>query len=186
MRFRSPIAAAGLAACVFLLACPQPTPPPNNNSATPTPAATGTPTPETPTPSATATTKGNPERLIDLIQQLQHEHVRDSFGVQAGQCFTDKDLARFKADRVTAELVGQLKDDKDFLAIVDSIRGMGSAERTKLLDRAQQTYKKTWAELGYDPATSPPAKLREGQTDAGQEAERSIAEAVVELVRQKL
>jgi hypothetical protein len=185
MRFRSPLVAAGLAACLFLLACPQPTPPPTDSPVTPAPTASGTRTPATPTPSPTAAPK-NPERLIDLIRQLQHEHVRDSSGIQAGQCFTDNDLAKFKADKVTAEIVGHLKDDKDFSAAVDSIRAMDSGERTKLLDKARQTYKKTWAELGYDPATTPAAKLREGQTDAGQEAERLIAEAVVDLVRQKL
>jgi hypothetical protein len=55
---------------------------------------------------------------------------------------------------------------------------MDATKRQNLLDRASTTYKQTWAEMGK---VGP-----EGQTDAGQTAERLIAEAVVEKVKELL
>ena len=190
MRFRPLLVPAGLALCLFAPACGDGQPSP----------ATPTPTPGQPTPTQVSNTrppensggnpplptKVNPELLINKITQLQRANVRDSVGKQAGQCFTEVDLDKFKAEKKTAQIVGQLEKDKDFLAIVDSISEMKPEERTALLDRALGNYRKTWAELGLDPDSSPKEKLREGQTEKGQEAEKLIAEAVVDLVRKKL
>lgn len=191
MRFRSLLVPTELAVCLFVLACSngqQPPPnPPNDNSGQPSPTqVSNNRPPETPGGSQDLPPKVNPEQLIDKITQLQHAHVRDSIGTQSGQCYTNIDLNKFKTNKTTAEIVGQLQKDKDFLAIVDSIKAMRSEERAKLLDRGLQTYRRTWAELGLDPATTSAAELRKGQTEAGQEAERLIAEAVVDLVRQKM
>ncbi|MCA1614567.1 MAG: hypothetical protein LC795_10600 [Acidobacteria bacterium] len=87
-------------------------------------------------------------------------------GIQAGQCFTDNDLNRFKTDKTVDKIVDDLKKDKDFLAIIESIKGM-QGERAALLDRALQTYRKTWGELNLNPATASAEELRKGQTEAG-------------------
>ena len=58
-------------------------------------------------------------------------------------------------------------------------------ERAKLLDKAANTYRRSWRELGI-PTMLPFLLCREnllrGQTDAGSEAEKLIANAIVGLV----
>jgi hypothetical protein len=130
--------------------------------------------------------KVNPERLIDIISQLQVEYVRESFGLQSGQCFTDVDFKKFMHEKTPDKIVEGLRSDQDFIAVVNAIRDMNSERRSALLDRARGHYKRTWAELGLDPRTTSANELRRGQTDAGQQAEKLIAEAVVDLVRQMI
>lgn len=123
-----------------------------------------------------------PERLIDIIKQLQMEYVGESFGSESGQCFTEVDLNKFTRENKTSEIVEKLKKDKDFAALVSAIKDLKPGERSILLDRARKTYKKTWLELRLDPRTTSADELRKGQTVHGQRAEKSIAQAVVELV----
>lgn len=126
--------------------------------------------------------KVKPERLIDIIKQLQMEYVGESFGLESGQCFTDVDFNKFIRVKKTAEIVERLRNDRDFIAVVTAIRDMKSEDRSALLDKARLTYKKTWRELRLDPRSASADQLRKGQTDAGQKAERLIAQAVVDLV----
>jgi hypothetical protein len=167
---------------LFLMACSNRQGPTaaNANSTLPPPAKPPQPASEPPTNSP----RVNPERLIDIIKQLQMEFVRESFGLESGECFTDVDLSKFMREKKTAEIVRRLNNDKDFLALVNVIREMKSEDRSALLDKAQKTFKKTWRELRLDPQAASADKLREGQTDAGQKAERLIAQTVVNLVRQ--
>jgi len=128
----------------------------------------------------------NPERLIDLIKSQQGKYVRESYGLQAGQCFTDVDYNSFEQDKTTSKIVGQLRQDGDFRTLVSAIKAMQPDKREDLLARAAKTYKSTWAELNMNPTTAPREQLIKGQTDAGQKAEREIAEAVVDLVKQMI
>jgi len=130
--------------------------------------------------------KVNPERLIDIISQLQVEYVRESFGLESGQCFTDVDFKTFMHEKTTDKIVEGLRRDQDFIAVVNAIRDMNTEHRSALLNRARRHYKSTWAELGLDPRTTSANELRRGQTDAGQQAEKLIAQAVVDLVRQMI
>lgn len=118
------------------------------------------------------------DSLIDLIRATQKKHVRESWGERASECFTDVDLANFKSENATKKIVGQLRNDQKFLAIVHALRALNGQQRSELLERASATYKPTWAQLG---------KIdRLGQTDAGQQAEKEIAAAIVELVKAML
>ena len=118
------------------------------------------------------------DSLIDLIRATQRQHVRESWGERASECFTDVNLATFKKENVTKKIVDQLRNDQNFLAIVHALRALNGQQRSELLERASATYKPTWAQLG---------KIdRLGQTDAGQQAEKEIAAAIVELVKEML
>jgi hypothetical protein len=71
-----------------------------------------------------------------------------------------------------------LRKDKEFTNVVLALKASPPHEQQKLLDAALNTRRPTWAELGRID--------RQGQTEAGQEAEKMIAEAIVNLVKELL
>jgi hypothetical protein len=85
-------------------------------------------------------------------------------------------LDEFKKKATDKIVTNKLRHNGEFLEVVLAIKQMSLSEQQKLLDQALGTYKPTWAARG--PIS------HEGQTEAGQEAERIIAGAVVELVRE--
>ncbi len=139
------------------------------------------PSVESPSPTGTLSPTTKPDRLIEIIKELQKEFVRESYGVYDGQNFTDEDLNDFINRKKTDEIEKRLKSSNDFAATIAVIREMPPAEQEKLLNMARQTYKETWGQKGLDPAVTPPDTLRKYQTDAGQEAEKMIAKTVVNL-----
>jgi len=113
--------------------------------------------------------------LIELIKQEQAIYVGESYGQWAHECYTWDDLAAFNHDDVPGKIVKKLKADAKFVALVRQIKEMAPSARSELLRQGANTYKPTWAQLGrISPA---------GQTDAGQQAERRVAAAIVGLVR---
>jgi hypothetical protein len=146
----------------------------NSNFPSPIPAASNTP----PVNSGNTPVPPNikPDKLIEIIKQQQEKNVRLSYGEEASQNFSSVDLANFVREKTTAKIAEELKGNNEFLDTVSAVKAMPPAERQKLLDRAAVTYKPTWAQLGkIDPS---------GQTEAGQRAERMIAEAIVNLVKE--
>ena len=141
-------------------------------SPSPTPTVSMTPlTTITPTPSIT-----KPDKLIEIIKQQQGKNVRESHGEEASQNFSESDLANFIKGKKTTKIAEELKRDNEFIDTVFAIKAMPPNERQKLLERASNTYKPTWAELGkIDP---------HGQTEAGQKAEKMIADTIVNLVKE--
>lgn len=116
--------------------------------------------------------------LIELIQQQQAVCVGESYGQWAHECFTWRNLETFNREDVPGKIVKKLKEDAEFADLVAQIQEMTPSARSELLRQAAGTYKPTWAQLGrISPA---------GQTDAGQQAERRVAAAIVGLVRQLL
>lgn len=119
--------------------------------------------------------KNQETELIEIIKQKQKKYVKESYGEAANQCFTDIDLKKFKKSDKIQIIIDELKNDKRFIAAVSALNNLPPDEQQELLDSAMSTYKPTWAELGEI--------SRKGQTDAGQEAEKLIAEAVVNLIK---
>jgi gas vesicle protein len=119
--------------------------------------------------------KAKPEELISIIQEQQRKNVRESWGELAHECFTDNDLDRFVQNKATERITESLKRDPQFLDIVLAIRKMQPGERSALLISADKPLRPTWREIGRI--------SREGQTEAGQDAERMIATAIVNLVK---
>jgi hypothetical protein len=115
-----------------------------------------------------------PDTLMRVIQDEQQKAVKRSYGELAGQNFSEDNLRSFTTDKVPARVVSELRSDNRFLDLVLAIKCMPPSQRQALLRRARATYKPTWADLGrVDP---------KGQTEAGQKAEKQIAEAIVGLV----
>lgn len=118
------------------------------------------------------------DALIDLIRSVQKQHVRESWGEKASECFTDQDLVKFHDAGIPKTVVQKLRQDKTFIAVVQSLKSLNTQQRQELLDRAASTYKPTWAQIG---------KIdRRGQTDAGQQAEQEIAAAITALAKEML
>jgi ribosomal protein S18 len=138
------------------------------------PIVSGTPAP--PVTISTSPSLPQPELLIIIIKREQHDNVRESYGEQRGQNFSEEDFARFVKEGKVADITVHLKTDREFLDVVLAIKRMPASDRQKLLDKGSSTHKQTWSEIGK---ISP-----EGQTDAGQKAERKIAEAIVNLVKE--
>lgn len=119
--------------------------------------------------------KAKPEELIAIIQEQQRKNVKESWGESTYQCFTDNDLSRFVQNRIAESVVNSLRRDPKFLDVILSIRKMEPGKRLDLLISADKPLRRTWAELGRI--------SREGQTVAGQEAEKMIAKEIVNLVK---
>jgi hypothetical protein len=122
----------------------------------------------------------DPKKLIEIIKRQQHDYVKDSTGTLDYQCFTDGDYADLIKRK--DEIPAKLKGSNEFISIVLAIQAMSPDERQKLLDTGEQTYRRTWSDLGLNPAKDPPDKLRQGQSTAGSKAEQAIAEDIVNLV----
>lgn len=115
------------------------------------------------------------DELVKTIRATQTKYVRDSWGEKANQSFTDLDLEKFYADRILDRISNELKSDKRFAPVAQTIRSLPAQQRDEILDRAAKIYKPTWEQLG---------KIdRSGQTDAGQKAEREIARTIVALIK---
>lgn len=117
-----------------------------------------------------------PDRLFPLIAELQRTYVRESFGVLEGENFSDDDLAAFRADAVPRAVADSLRRDAAFLAIVLGLQSLDAVERQQLLQCARRPLRRTWREIGH---ITP-----EGQTEAGNEAERLLAAAVAGLAEE--
>jgi hypothetical protein len=173
------------AVAVFILAACDDGTKSMNSASTPSPQISPNPSPS-PSESQTVSLKVDPERLIAIIKQLQTEYVRDSIGVEAHECFTDDDFNQFISNKKTVEIVERLHKDNDFGNLVNAIRDLNSDSRSNLLNRALNTYRRTWSELHLNPNSASADELRKGQTRGGMQAEKLIAQTVVDLVRQML
>lgn len=127
-----------------------------------------------------------PSRLIYIIRQKQDAEVRKSSGLWAQDNFTDEDLKEFMEKNTVQQIVESLQVDQEFLTTVEAIKSMPSDQQEELLQSGLHTYKRTWTERGLNPKKANPEKLSEGQTEAGQMAEKLIAEGIVNLVRSLL
>ena len=112
-----------------------------------------------------------PERLQGVIQAEQKKYVRESYGQEAGQCFTQDDLDSFVKENRLLQIVAELRHSNDFLDLAVGIKMLAPSDRQHLLDASRGLSHPTWRELGR---ISP-----QGQTDAGQKAELLIAGAIV-------
>lgn len=124
--------------------------------------------------------------LVEKIQELQALYVRASYGVNAGECFTDVDLKTFKDNGVPRRIAQELGNHTDFTCIINTLRNMTPQNRASVLRAAAKTYKLSWDELGMNPAATSREQLKTGQTNAGKEAEMLIAQAIVGLVNERL
>jgi hypothetical protein len=114
--------------------------------------------------------------IVQIIKKAQAAKVRESWGENPNQCFTDIDLKAFHRDNVPKIIAENLRQDARFLKLVASMKNLSAVQVQDVLDTGAKTYKPTWAQIGRID--------RQGQTDAGQTAEREIAEAIVRAVKE--
>lgn len=116
--------------------------------------------------------------LKDLLIQIQHSNVRESWGENSGENFSDEDRKLFLDKKTTDQIVAKLKSDKIFIAAVELVRKMSAEMRVAYLADCRKTRRKTWEEAGRI--------SREGTTVAGAAVEESVARAVVDLAERML
>lgn len=114
-------------------------------------------------------------KLSQIIKKQQKRYVKESCGTLDYQCFTEKDLERFKGNRTTTVVTNSLQQDISFWRVILWLKNLPTERKENMFEQAKETYKPTWAELGEVSC--------KGQTQAGQEAERMIADAVEKLAR---
>jgi hypothetical protein len=112
--------------------------------------------------------------LRSLIRREQMANVRESYGEWAHECFTWVDLNDFKRHGRAAQVADRLRKTREIARIVAALVQVSAQESKRMLETCRRPLRPTWAELGRI--------SKEGQTDAGQQAETMIANAVVEMV----
>ena len=119
--------------------------------------------------------------FFDFIRSQQQRYVGSSCGTLAHECFTDLDWSGFRRNNIAETLRQDLASDETFIQLILAAQSQGPAFGENLVIRGRKLFKKTWAQMGVVSC--------DGQTEAGQLAERSIAEAVAgaaaDLLRQK-
>lgn len=119
-----------------------------------------------------------PEDLIAYIQTAEKVEVRESWGEEAGECFTWSDYDRFIRSNRPAVVASGLKATPQFRKLVEMIKAMPKPEQDKLLGRARAAARPTWAMIGRI--------SREGTTDAGRKAGLLLAGAITAAAEEML
>jgi hypothetical protein len=120
----------------------------------------------------------SPDRIIGIIKEQQSIYVKESIGQMDYQCFTESDLQNFISKNIPNVIKLNLQKSNEYLTVVLAIKEMDPVARQNLLMSAQSTFKPTWEELGEI--------SKKGQTEAGQNAEKLIAQAIVDLTKSLL
>jgi hypothetical protein len=114
-------------------------------------------------------------RLVSFIKAIQKENVRESYGTYHGECFSDEDYDAFVAGNRAEQIAVKAATTEEFKTIAACLAGLSNADREKVFATASDTARPTWAQQG---------KINsDGQTEAGQKAERLIAGAIVKHLR---
>jgi hypothetical protein len=117
---------------------------------------------------------GDINDIIKLLEQSQKDNVRESYGIEEGKCFTDEDYDKFSENETAKKIVDELKGNRKFIAAVVALKALPKEERDQFIETCRKTYRQTWQEIGRI--------TREGQTEAGQKADKDIAKAVVDTI----
>jgi hypothetical protein len=124
--------------------------------------------------------KVSPDKLISIIKEQQNLYVKESTGTMDYQCFTDRDMQNFIDKNVPNIIRTNLLKSNEYLSVIIVVKRMDPINRQNLLQLAQNTFKPTFAEFGGI------SKKGQAQTEAGQNAEKMIAQAVTDLTKNLL
>ncbi|MCP4696159.1 MAG: 5'-methylthioadenosine/S-adenosylhomocysteine nucleosidase [Gammaproteobacteria bacterium] len=116
--------------------------------------------------------------MIVIIKEQQNLYVKISYGESARECFTWEDLDRFEQENNVMKVRRNLEESGKITDLIDMLRSLSERRRKDVFQKGKQTFKKTWEELGEITIA--------GQTDAGQKAEKMIADVVVEYVKKQM
>jgi hypothetical protein len=130
--------------------------------------------PEVASPAPRKAPNGLPESLRKILERVQRENVRVSWGPEQGQCYTCKDLQDDLAANKPATVANALKQNRDFIAVALALKAMTEEERTVLTNGSRVALNKTWTELGK---VGP-----EGQTDCGKQMQLAIVNTCIDTL----
>lgn len=116
------------------------------------------------------------EELFNYIKENQSRYVKLSTGYFDYNCFTDIDLNNFHGNEVPKQITDKLQSDSKFLALVMVIKNLNSDQWQKLKSDALLLYRPTFGDVGGVKTDG------SAQSVAGQQAEKIVAETIVNLV----
>jgi len=113
--------------------------------------------------------------LIKAIKDYQDKYIRKSYA--EWDCYTMKDYTDFQRQNTIDLIKVEFSRSRTFTSLLAEIGKLNETERNLLFKQGLATYQPTWRELH---------KVSEkGQTDAGQNAQKDIATAIVNLVKER-
>lgn len=115
----------------------------------------------------TETAVMKPDDLKNVILQQQKKYIGPTG-------MTDDELKKFINDRIAEKISNELLSDIGFINIVISIKELTDEEKNNLLTACEKIERLTVAQAGENAG---------GITEAGQKAERMIAEEIVKTAR---
>lgn len=116
---------------------------------------------------------GTTRCLSEYVREQQLKFVERSYGAENFDCFTYKDLSLFISE--FEKLQKQIIEDHEIWEIARNLSSMDSQTREKEYEKALKAFTPTWNTIErIDP---------EGQTDAGQKAEKMVGEFIVRLAK---
>ncbi len=117
-------------------------------------------------------------KLLEIVHNQQRLNVPESTGPADYECFTEADLETFIKNREAHQVASALKMDANYIRSVIELANYPKYMQSNVLNNINIPFRKTWGELNK---ITP-----EGQTQAGQEAELLIANAIVEQTQMLL
>lgn len=109
-------------------------------------------------------------KLLDELDKSQRKFVRESWGTEIGQCFSDDDYKAFVNSKSVDAAVDGFAEAEAVKQLLPKIRSLSADEWSGVLAMIRKHFHKSWTENGTIDRT--------GQSDAGQRAEKDIANAV--------
>jgi len=116
------------------------------------------------------------EELFNCIKENQTRYIKLSTGYFDYNCFTDIDLNNFHSNEVPKQIADKLQSDSKFLALVMVIKNLSSDQWENLKSEALLIYRPTFGDVGGVKTDG------SAQSVAGQQAEKIVAETIVNLV----
>lgn len=113
------------------------------------------------------------KQLVQFITREQKRWVKKSYSEH--NCFTDMDLNRFHQQNKAEQVARSLQQNRAFVTLAEKYASLCAEQQDQVSEAGKGTHAQTWAECG---AITPKC-----QTDAGQAAEMSLADAIVETLQ---
>ena len=111
--------------------------------------------------------------LQSIIQKLQFDDVKESCGTEAYQCFTDIDYENFSTSKKAQQIAEEQRQSQAFRNAAMALASIPEPDRSQAVKPLRQPLRKTWGELHEISC--------KGQTEAGNRAERDIANALADV-----
>lgn len=127
--------------------------------------------------SALARSAADPQlKLGAIIKTEQRTFVRESWGENAHESFTDAERKAFIESHQLETILARLERNNEFLDVILALKRLPPAEKQRVLESCRKPLHQTWAQMGRI--------SRDGQTQAGQDTELMIANGIVDVVQQ--